>query len=95
MGNDLKYYRNNILLEIEKNKEIEKMLIFIRTNYKKQNKMTLKIDDFFSPKISVEKSLIIDLLEKMQLKNEEYIDKYLELSFNNKTYPKKEENNEL
>ena len=85
MENNLAYYKDNILSKLERNREIEKILAFIHINCQDKDELTFKFSKF-SPKLTIKKDLVVDLLKSIKTENEKHIDRYLKLSFDSKTY---------
>ena len=88
MSNNLCYYKDNILSKIKKNEEIDKVLTYIHLYLNNKDKIKVKIDKF-SPKIEIEKQLLVDILKQLKESNDKHIDRYLGLSFDSENYYKK------
>lgn len=88
MSNNLCYYKDNIISKIKKNEEIDKILNYIRLYSSDKDKIKIKIDRF-SPKVEIEKQLLIDILKQLKESNDKHIDRYLGLSFDSENYLKK------
>ena len=88
MSNNLCYYKDNIISKIKKNEEIDKILNYIRLYSSDKDKIKIKIDKF-SPKVEIEKQLLIDILRQLRESNDKHIDRYLGLSFDTENYYKK------
>ena len=88
MSNNLCYYKDNIISKIKKNEEIDKILNYIRLYSSDKDKIKIKIDRF-SPKVEIEKQLLVDILKQLKESNDKHIDRYLGLSFDSENYLKK------
>lgn len=88
MSNNLYYYKDNILSKIKKNEEIDKVLNYINLCSKSADEIQIKIGNI-SPKVKVNKQLLIDVLEQLKEVNDKHIDRYLGLSFDSENYFKK------
>lgn len=77
---NLVYYKDNILSKIKQNEELNKILNWIESNKNKENDIILK-NGKFSSKLKVDKNILIKTIEEMKKNNEEHIERYLALSF--------------
>ena len=77
---NLIYYKDNILSKIKQNEELNKILNWIESNKNKENDIILK-NGKFSSKLKVDKNILIKTIEEMKKNNEEHIERYLALSF--------------
>ena len=77
---NLIYYKNNILSKIKQNEELNKILNWVESNKNKENDIILK-NGKFSSKLKVDKNILIKTIEEMKKNNEEHIERYLALSF--------------
>lgn len=77
---NLIYYKDNILSKIKQNEELNKILNWIESNKNKENDIILK-NGKFSSKLKVNKNILIKIIEEMKKNNEEHIERYLALSF--------------
>lgn len=83
-------YRDNILSKIETNKDIEEVLNFLY-GYSDDKQVEIRIKDSkgYKNKINMENSTLIHLLNQLKNKNNERIDEYLALSFDENFWNKK------
>lgn len=77
---NLIYYKDNILSKIKQNEELNKILNWIESNKNKENDIILK-NGKFSSKLKVDKNILIKTIKEMKKNNEEHIERYLALSF--------------
>lgn len=77
---NLIYYKDNILSKIKQNEELNKILNWIESNKNKENDIILK-NGKFSSKLKVDRNILIKTIEEMKKNNEEHIERYLALSF--------------
>ena len=77
---NLIYYKDNILSKIKQNEELNKILNWVESNKIKENDIILK-NGKFSSKLKVNKNILIKTIEEMKKNNEEHIERYLALSF--------------
>lgn len=77
---NLVYYKDNILSKIKQNEELNKILDWIESNKNKENDIILK-NGKFSSKLKFDKNILIKTIEEMKKNNEEHIERYLALSF--------------
>ena len=77
---NLIYYKDNILSKIKQNEELNKILNWIEFNKNKENDIILK-NGKFSSKLKIDKNILIKTIEEMKKNNEEHIERYLALSF--------------
>lgn len=77
---NLVYYKDNILSKIKQNEELNKILDWIGSNKNKGNNIILK-NGKFSSELKVDKNILIKTIEEIKKNNEEHIERYLALSF--------------
>lgn len=77
---NLIYYKDNILSKIKQNEELNKILDWIESNKNKENNIILKMGRF-SSELRVNKNTLIKTIEEIKKNNEEHIERYLALSF--------------
>lgn len=94
---NLDVYKDNILMKIQKNKEIDEILEWLSRRYCPEvDKIEIRTG-FLSPKFSISKNIFVDVLKSIKKYNDERVEQYLAMSFD-KDYCKKrneqaEENN--
>lgn len=80
---NLIYYKDNILSKIQEIKDLETMQDWIRQFCSDEQNIKLSIG-FLSPKLTISKYTLLNLIEERKDYNQTMIDKYLQLSFKDK-----------